>query len=239
MVVMNINVSKIIIGFFVFVLGCKEKNIKIQSSEEKLVECPTNQRVFGDVSICLPQINGYIECYKDSLVQERAIEEIKILGGEILAVYLNNDLFSKFQKEPNSILWKEHIKVWGHPPLKNKEVSNNFLEKIESKIRKDSKIILIDDAIKKANKEKTGFNMEKPALIEIYKPTDRILSIVYLADYDFLGVSGKMLWIANMCILKKRLIYFGYYMEFDNKNAKEILKNKNLNFGREFTRLNE
>ena len=235
---MNVNISKIILGFCIFLLGCRTKTSKIQAIDEKPVGCPTIQRSFGDVSICLPQINGYIECYKDSLVQERAIDEMKILGSELIAVYLNNDIFSKFQNAPNSLLWKEHIKVWGHPPLKNKDIPANFLEKLESKIRKESTIISFEDAIKNLNKEKIGFTMGKPALIEIFKQNESILSVIYLADYDFLGKPGKMLWIANMCTLKNRLIYYGYYMEFDNKNVKKILMDKNSEFGRELIRLN-
>ncbi len=34
------------------------------------------------------------------------------------------------------------------------------------------------------------------------------------------------------------LIYFGYYMEFDNANVKNILKQKSDEFGKELVRLN-
>jgi hypothetical protein len=235
---MSFDISKVILGILFFVLGCNANSAKNYSTNAEQNECPTVERNFGDVLICLPKINGYLECLEDSLVRERANEEMELLGDEIIGVYLNNGLYAKFKNSPESTFWDEHIKIYGHPPMRNKDIPSNFLDKIESKLRKDSEIVPWAVAIDKINKGKIGFNIGKPALIEIYQPSDKVISIVYLADYDFLGRPGKILWIANMCILKNRLIYFGYYMEFDNANVKNILKQKSDEFGKELVRLN-
>lgn len=235
---MSFDISKIILGLLVFVVGCKAQSAKTYTTFETVKDCPTIQRNYGDISICLPEIKGYLECFNDSLVKKRANEEMGLIGNEIFSVYLNSELYSKFIKAPITTKWEEHIKIYGVPSLKSKDVPDNLLDKIESHLRSNSEIIAWDITVNKINKGKIGYTLQKPALVEIYQTLKNVKSFVYISDYDLFGEPGIMMWVANICILKNRIIYVAYYKEFDNKNAKVILKKKNDFFIKELIRLN-
>lgn len=208
------------------------------AKEKKPVECPTVQRQFGDVRICLPKIINYTECYENIFVRERADKESLLLKNEMIGVYLTNSLFTKFQKEPYKTVWLEHIKIYGNPQLKNKNVPSTFFIQVENRLRMNSEVVPWDIAVKSINESNIGFTMEKPALIEIYQPNKKIKSIIYLADINYSGEARKIIWTVNMCIIKNRLIYFCYYMNFNNSEARKILKIKSDSFGEELIKLN-
>ena len=161
----------------------------------------------------------------------------KILNDEILGVYLNDTLFLKLQNEPIKTLMTEYIKVYGTPVMKNKNFSSSYFNEIERQLRSNSEIVPWESAMRSLNKN-SNLQLGKPSLIEIYQPDEKIKSIIYFGDYYYMGESGKILWTANMCVIKNRLIYFAYYLKFDGIKTKEILKLKSNAFGKAFIKLN-
>ena len=230
--------EKIIFFTIIFTSWCVLSSNREIANIQEPRECKTAQRQFGDIMICLPRTIDFTECYENIFVRERADKESKLLKNEIIGVYLNNTLFSKFQKDPQNTLWPEHIKIYSNPQLKNRNVPVSFFTQIENKLRTNSEVVPWDNAVKSINENNIGFTIEKPALIEIYQPDKKIKSVLYLANYMYLAEPRKMLWTANMCIIKNRLIYFAYYMDFNGSESRKIIKIKSDSFGRELIRLN-
>lgn len=235
---MNTYISILVSFTFIVIFGCDREKTKIVSVTTMENRCPNGERSFGDASICLPKIEGYTECLVDTFVKLRADDEMKLLGNEIIGVYLGNELYAKFKSSPETVFWDEAIKVYVNPSQKNKDVPADFINTMEKKLRDESFTISWSEVIDKMNQEKVGFTMKNPALIETYQPSQKVLSIIYLADYNFLDDNGKLLWIANLCIIKNRLIYFAYYKKYNNDDVINYLKEKSDNFSKELLRLN-
>jgi hypothetical protein len=226
--------------FLISSIGCLQFGQKENSNyqlENNLVACDSSIN-YGDISICLPEMPNYKECYANKYVKQRANHEAKILNNDIIGVYLTDSLFLKFQKEPNT-LWTEFVKIYGTPEMKNKYFSSAYFNEIESLLRSNSEFVPWDEAIKSVNENSENLKIRKPALIEIYQPNEKIKSIIYLGDYKYMNESGKILWTANMCVIKNRLIYFAYYLKFEGSKTKEILKLRSNAFGKAFIQLND
>ncbi len=107
----------------VFLISCNpkknrkaEKVTSIQSPSlihSAKIICDGPQRYFGDVSVCLPEIDGHIECLDNKLVKERVKEEVQVMDEEVLGIYLPAELYNKFLKNPSKTLLTEYIKVYG------------------------------------------------------------------------------------------------------------------------------
>lgn len=232
--------STIKLLIYVLSIGCtlhEQKDTSNDQIENNLESCD-NSVEYGDISICLPEISNYKECFENKYVRERANEEAEILNDEIIGVYLTDSLFLKNQKEPIKTLWTEFIKIYGTPEMKNKNFSSSYFNEVESILRGNSEIVPWDSAVKSVNDRRKNLKLGKPALIEIYQPDEKIKSIIYLGDYKYMSESGKMLWTANMCVIKNRLIYFAYYLKFEGSQTKDILKLKSNAFGKAFIKLN-
>lgn len=212
-----------------------KKNEKAKSSTNFL----ESQRPVGDISICLPNVQGYVECLKNKYAKERVNDENKIFTENVFGVYLPNQLYKEFLQNPYTVLWTEYVKFYSNPELDNQKVPSTFFKQIEEKINNESNIVPWKEAIEKAHANDPDLLLGKPILIEHSKCHPQTDSYIYLSSYKFLKKSGYMLFVANLCIIKERLIYFGYYLNYDNENSLNIIKQRNLLFTNQLMQLNQ
>ena len=226
------------ISFFILILllSC---NVREKGKAKSTTNCLETQRSVGDISICLPNLQGYNECLNDKAVKERAYDETKILGDNIFGIYLPNQLYKEFLQNPNKVLWTEYLKFYSTPKLENQKVPSSFFKQIEEKMKNESDIVPWKEAIEKINNNNPSLLLGKPILIEHEKCHPQTDSYIYLSSYNFIGKSGYMLFVANFCIIKERLIYFGYYLNYENNSSLNKLKRRNLFFINEFMSLNQ
>lgn len=241
---MERGLKKILVVGLVLLFSCNEQQTAMQKIQSATViqSVPTIcevQRSFGDINVCLPNIEGYIECLANKYVKERVDDEVKALGEEVLGIYLRTELYTELIKNPNKTLLDDYIKIYSSPPLKNKKVPNNFFKQMAEKIEKESDIVQWDEAIQKIHNNNSNLLLGKPLLLEHSKYHPQTDTYIYLGSYNTLGKSGYILWTANLCIIKERLIYFANYINYASANSMEILKNKNLLVMKEFMRLNQ
>jgi hypothetical protein len=219
---------------FTILLSC---NVRVK--EKAVTNCSETQRPVGDISICLPTLQGYNECLKNKDVKERAYNESKILDDNIFGIYLPNQLYKEFLQNPNKVLWTEYLKFYSSPKLENQKVPTSFFPQLEEKMNNEFDIVPWKEAIEKVNNDNPNLILDKPILIgheNSYPQTD---SYIYLTSYNFIGKSGYILFVANFCIIKERLIYFGYYLTYENENSLNTLKKRNVLFINEFMTLNQ
>lgn len=180
---------------------------------------------FGNISICLPTIDGMKECYSNPLIKKRA-DEFSQDGNSIFAIYLPNEIYDQ-TSELDSIELNDYFKVYAVNRLKDYKVLSTDLDKFQ-------KIVLSNYQNEnwkeiKASIEKLSENVSlgKPVLIEDYKPHEKIRTSVILIKSIFRGQESISMMTMNLVEIKNRLIYYSYYLDYVGPETLKQVKAKN------------
>lgn len=180
---------------------------------------------FGEKQICLPQIDGYQECYTDSIVKQLA-DATEVSMNSVLGFYLNNETYDK--KDSLGIInFDDYFKVYGTNEIQNYNADEALLEQMIQ--------VLSGNFINKNWEEmsnevdKLGFDVEVgvPILIDNYRINSESFSIVLITKYAFEGIEPYTLAMTmNGYLINERLVWMAYYLNYEDQETINILKNK-------------
>lgn len=182
---------------------------------------------FGDAKICLPEINGYTECYNDPIVKELA-DKTEVAENIVLGFYFNNEVFRR-RDSLGYIDYDDYFKVYATKLFSTLEANTNILEKLKERITQNfvkKKWIELSKEI-----QETGFidKIDEPILIESYSMNQSSFSAVLLAKYIVQGREPyTMAMTLNGYIKEDRFVWMAYYLNYENGETIERLK-KNSN----------
>ncbi|MCG8326259.1 MAG: hypothetical protein MI974_01180 [Chitinophagales bacterium] len=171
---------------------------------------------FGDVLICLPIIEGYEECYLNAKVKQIA-DATEISTNSVIGFYLDTIIYDN-KDSIGLIEFDNYFKVYGSNQSKyhkaNKEsllgihelLTNNFIVKNWEEVGNEI--------------DKLGLDVEVglPVIIDSYGLNENSYTYVMLVKYELEGgESFMMAMTVNILLIKERLIWMAYYLDYEGE----------------------
>ncbi len=185
------------------------------------------QANFGTAKICLPQIDGYEECYTYPIIKELA-DKTEVPANNVLGYYINNKIFSK--KDSLGIInYDDFFKVYATKQIKDVKADASLLkslkEMFDKQFIKENWEEISKDIDQLGNNTKIGV----PTVIEDYSINKKSFTFIMLAKYDPEGQEPYTVAMTiNAYINADRLIWMAYYLNYENLETIVRLK-KNSN----------
>ena len=181
--------------------------------------------IFGNKAICLPEIDGYKECYSDDIVRKLA-DATEVPTNMVLGFYLNNRTFDK-KDSLGLIQFDDYFKIYGTKEIQNYNVDNDFLSQMESTLTQN---------FMKDNWERMSSDIEKlelnaeigvPIFVEKNNYNKESFSIIMITKYKIDGMEPYTLAVAVSGYIKNnRMIWMAYYLDYKDSNTITTLKEK-------------
>tara|TARA_Y100000766_G_C18875819_1_gene590738 strand:- start:1042 stop:1713 length:672 start_codon:yes stop_codon:yes gene_type:complete len=182
---------------------------------------------FGKTEICLPQIEGYQECYSDSIVKQVA-DGTEVPVNMVLGFYLNNETFEK-KDSLGLFSFDNYFKVYGTKQIKDYKANYELLKQMQDVlagnfISKNWELMLKEI-------DKIGLELEigVPTVIKTYNLNKNSFTYVMLARYEIEGVEPyTMAMTINGLLINERLIWMAYYLNYNgDKTILELQEKSN------------
>ena len=182
---------------------------------------------FGKTEICLPQIEGYQECYSDSIVKQVA-DGTEVPVNMVLGFYLNNETFEK-KDSLGLFSFDNYFKVYGTKQIKDYKANYELLKQMQEVlagnfISKNWELMLKEI-------DKIGLELEigVPTVIKTYNLNKNSFTYVMLARYEIEGVEPyTMAMTINGLLINERLIWMAYYLNYNgDKTILELQEKSN------------
>ena len=183
------------------------------------------QASFGEKNICLPEIDGYQECYTDPIVKEIA-DATEAPSNVVLGYYLNKETYRR-RDSIGLFRFDDYFKVYGTLEIQdliadelileqmNELLSGNFISKNWTEMSQEI--------------DKVGLDVEigVPIIIESYRIDNKSFTMILLIKYAFEGIEPYTLATTINGYLKQdRLIWMAYYLNYNSKETIAALKLK-------------
>jgi len=195
-----------------------------------------NSRFFGEIEICLPEIDGMTESYSYSQVKKRS-DLFSYNNNTVLGLYLSKQNFSKLDNFENEGL-DDYFKVYALNMLEGIEIGESKFKELED-LSKGNYIQKnwedIEETILSGN---TDLSLGRPVQIDSYKPTKNISTTIFIVKMMYGSEERISVLTLNMVRLKKTLIYYAYYKNYLNPKTIEQVRAKNDLFGYKLLEIN-
>ncbi|UII74461.1 hypothetical protein LV716_09295 [Flagellimonas sp. HMM57] len=218
--------------FLVSLIACKsEKSDDYYSNEKNDVEF---------IEFRFPEFGEWTECHDEKEVKDYFDSFLMFEKIENVGVYLNNKTYLK--KDSLAIIDFEDYAVFMVNVNEQKwKLTGNDLKRI-FRIQKRKKGIENFDkdfALNKVYSDTTFLRVDKPVVIEEYKPHPNILSAVkfvkpYSNYHDIIVV-----YVFNLIVIKNHLVYAGYYLDLNGTESIERVKKTNDKIMKKFVEYNK
>jgi hypothetical protein len=180
---------------------------------------------FGEIEICLPIIDGMIECYSNPIVKTK-VDEFKSEGNSILALYLNDNTYNEVDKL-DEITFDDYFKVYAIDKLKGIKIGQPELNELADLNEKNYIRKNWADIKKDFEKNHNYISIGRPILIESYSPNISIRSSEFLMKVQVSGNEYISIMTMNMIQIKERLIWLSYYKKYEGEKSIIDAKSKN------------
>ena len=172
---------------------------------------------FWGIPLCLPAIEGKIECYQHPAVKDLA-DLYEFAGNSVQAFYLNEATHTR----ADSIAWlvfDDYFKLYTTNSLSNQRFGAAAFEQVAQELegffqRGDWKVV-------KAQLELAldSFRLEKPLLLDAYKPMDDVRSFNILLQEMQGGKQQLVVFNLSVLRIKERLIWLAYYRHYADSST--------------------
>ena len=194
-----------------------------QNENDSVGEDVTNKcekfATFGDIKVCLPDIEGMNECYGRPNVKAKA-DEFNYQGNSILAYYINDSTFKQVEKI-DEITFDDYFQIYVTDELQGRVIGSAELNEMAEMIENNYIGENWDDLKGRLDQDMDYLTIGKPILVENYIPLEDVRTMVMLVKYENVLEEKLVVVIANMMQIKKRLVWTAYYK---NYNGEESIK---------------
>jgi hypothetical protein len=215
--------------------GVKQEKTSTLSSDNDSI-C-NHSRFYGEIEICLPEIDGMTETYSHEKVKRRT-NQFSYDNNTILGLYLNKEDMAKLDDFDNAAL-DDYFKVYALKKLEGIEIGKTEFELI----KKSS-----EAAFAKKNWEEmeaeildgtSELSLDQPVQIESYKLNENIFTIVYLFRLTYGAEERISAATMSIVLLKNTLVYYAYYKNYSGPKTLDQVRAKNDLFGYKILELNK
>jgi hypothetical protein len=196
-----------------------------------------HSRFYGEIEICLPEIDGMTETYSHTKVKQRA-DLFSYDNNTILGLYLSKVDMAKLDDFDRAEL-DDYFKVYALKKLEGIEIGKsefaqleeyskgNFLQKDWEEIR---------DKVLDGSSE---LSIGQPIQIETYKPNEDIFTTLLLAKMINGSEERISAFTISMVRLKSSLVYYAYYKNYSGPKTLDDVRAKNDLFGFKIIEINK
>lgn len=169
---------------------------------------------FWGTPLCLPAIEGKVECYQQPAVKDLA-DLYEFAGNSVQAFYLNEATYA----QADSIAWlvfDDYLKLYTTNSLSNQRFGSKAFDEIARELGgyfergdwKDIKELL--------TLPNDSFSLEKPLLLDAYQPMEDVRSFNILLQETQRGSTQFVVFNLSVLRIKERLIWLAYYRHYAN-----------------------
>lgn len=206
--------------------GTPEKNSGYSSKEDN--NC-NHSRFYGEIEICLPEIDGMTETYSHSKVKQRA-DLFSYDNNTILGLYLNKDDIAKLDDFDRAEL-DDYFKVYALKKLEGIEIGKSEFAQLEE-YTKGTFIQKDWDKIRDKVLDGTSeLSIGQPVEIETYKPNENIFTTLLIAKMIYGTEERVSAFTISMVRLKNTLVYYAYYRNYTGPKTIDQVRAKSDLFG--------
>jgi len=220
---------KIIFGIFtlITILSCTNSGQQQSESTQLVSESIVcyNSVSFGDIYICLPEIDGMKECYLVPIVKKLA-DQFEYEGNSVLAFYLNDKTYKQVDKL-DEITYDDYFKIYATNQLKGIKAGKKELNEMSNAIGGNWIKEKWSGLKSKIEKDHNYLSVGRPILIEDYSPHEDVKTFIMLTKYQMEDYEYVMVMSMNMLLVKNRLIWLAYYKDYDGEESINKTKAKN------------
>jgi len=224
----NLKSAVILLFLLVSWLETGSKNVTYSNVVADNSNC-TKTVTFGAVEFCLPKIDGMTECYLNPLLRRRA-DEFAYEGNTVFGIYLPDAIYNQSDKLLD-IKLDDYIKIYSVDKLKNFKITTDKLDTLQIMMLEsyDSKDWTeVENSIENMA---DNLSIAKPILIDSYKPHENIRTSVILMKAIRDGFEAITMMTMNVVVIKNRLIYYCYYLDYTGPETLNKVKIKNDYYG--------
>ncbi|NEN23081.1 hypothetical protein G3O08_06160 [Cryomorpha ignava] len=202
----------------------------------EVIQCG-NEKTFGDISICLPEIEGMNECYSDPKISSMH-DELSREKEEIIGIYLSDSDYAK-RESYGEFAHDDYFKIYAGKIAKGMKMGKPELDLINDEVGEGFFKERWSDFKPKLDSLTKHVTFDRPVLLESYRTDDRRISQVYLTKLQSDSNENFLVMVLNMVLIKERLIFYAYYKEYDGEKSIKQAKAKSDYFGARITDENQ
>ena len=233
------------IVFFIIVFclafACKnisdadEKETDSDSLKVTPVECE-NEVSYGKINYCLPEIEGYKECYNHPEVRSRA-DEIEDPDNITLGYYINDSIYSRVN-EIEDLNYDNYYKIYVPNAGMDYNMTASEMKQIMSMMSTgflDKSMEDTNEEIKRAGKE---VELSQPILLEKFELNDRSSTILVLMRVRGENIDKVMAISMSSVLSKKRLLFIAHYLDYQDETTLVRLRENTTLYIEAFLKVN-
>lgn len=214
-----------IVLFSLLLFACVQNpNSGYRNEKTMKSDCESSVQ-FGDIHICLPQINNMTECYSLPIVKELA-DQTESKDNIVLAYYLNNEIYNQVEYL-DDLVFDDYFKIYGVKKMRNLKVTRTNLNKMAEMMEANYFKKNWDSIKDKVNEVFEEITIDIPVLIESYSPHEDIRSGVLLMTLNTGIEEFVLIATLNFILIKNRMVALAYYKTYDGPESVKEAKSKN------------
>lgn len=215
----------LVLGIFtITILGCKPTTSNENYVYDSETGCETAVP-FGDIKICLPQIDGYNECFSHEKVNKLA-NQFNFAGNSILAYYLNDTTYAKVDRL-DSIVFEDYCQLYVTNEMKNVPADQNSLEELAAMVKDNFEEENWDNIGEQIEEDFKTLLLGKPVIVESYSLGSTSKSFQVVNKYIMNEQEFIMVMNMNMILIKDRLVWLAHYLNLRDESSFAESKKKN------------
>lgn len=173
---------------------------------------------FGEPKVCLPEIEGYVECYEEPNVKQLA-DGTEVESNIVLGFYVNENTY-QIKDSIGLVRIDDYFKIYGTKQIKDYEADTGLLEQMKE-ILNGSFLIKNWDLLKKEIDD-IGLDVEvgTPTVINSYQINENSFTFIMITKYEVEGMEPYTLAMSvNGYLHNKRLIWMAYYLNYEDEET--------------------
>lgn len=193
------------------------------SAQEK-IDCSRKAR-FGKAEICLPNIEGFKECYLDLYVKQLA-DKTEVPGNQVLGYYLENETYDNVGISGLSGL-NSFIKIYGTKRIQDYKADFQTLKQVQSSMSENYISKNWDSIEKSIDKIGIDIKLGTPTIIKTYNLNKQSFTYVMLSRNEVQGMEPFTLAMTiNGLLINERLIWMAYFVNYEDEETVSLLQKK-------------
>lgn len=216
---------------FTTAIGCSQAGGSDRLPQNEVC---TRLAKFGDTDICLPKIDEMTECYKEPIVKTRA-DQFNAANCSILGYYVPNTAYAQVDKF-DRLVYDDYFQIFCASKFLDREINNDALDLMVASFNRPGYFDTAKEHIEAKAKELT---IGKLVFLEVYSPNSACRTIITLIKSQVSGAERVQVGAMDFVNLKNRLVYVGYYKDYDGPEAVQLAKTKNERIVREILEANK
>lgn len=184
------------------------------------------EAVFGDTNICLPEIEGYQECYTYPIVKQMAdAKEVDI--NMVLGFYLDDQTYDK-KNHLEDIDFDNYFKIYATKQVKNFKADTSILKQMQEMISSNFITENWDEMKKEIGTVNYEGEIKAPTIVKSYNVNDQSFTLIMLLKQQMEnGEVNISPFTINGLLLQDRLIWMAYYLDYNGEESIVELQENN------------